>query len=48
VITQGSVTSGSDPRGFNAGDAGKGAYLDGSVATAGSNEASCLFQIVHL
>ena len=44
VITQGSVTSGSDPRGFNAGDAGKGAYLDGSVATAGSNEASCLFQ----
>ena len=44
VITQGSVTSGSDPRGFNAGDAGKGAYLDGSLATAGSNEASCLFQ----
>ena len=44
VITAGSVTSGSDPRGFNTGDAGKGAYLDGSVATAGSNEASCLFQ----
>ena len=44
VITQGSITSGSDPRGFNAGDAGRGAYLDGSVATAGSNEASCLFQ----
>jgi hypothetical protein len=44
VITAGSVTSGSDPRGFNTGDAGKGAYLDGSLATAGSNEASCLFQ----
>jgi hypothetical protein len=44
VITQGSVTSLSDPRGFDAGDAGKGAYLDGSLATAGSNEASCLFQ----
>ena len=44
VITAGSVTSGSDPRGFNTGDAGKGAYLDGSVASAGSNEASCLFQ----
>jgi hypothetical protein len=44
VITAGSVTSPSDPRGFNTGDAGKGAYLDGSLATAGSNEASCLFQ----
>jgi len=44
VITTGSVTSGADPRGFNTGDAGKGAYLDGSLATAGSNEASCLFQ----
>jgi hypothetical protein len=44
VITQGSVTSLSDPRGFDAGDAGKGAYLDGSLATAGSKEASCLFQ----
>lgn len=48
VITQGSTTSASDPRGFAAGDAGKGAYLDGSVATAGSNEASCLFQNVTL
>jgi hypothetical protein len=44
VITQGSVTSVSDPRGFITGDAGKGAYLDGSLAAAGSNEASCLFQ----
>lgn len=46
VLTQGSVTSGSDPRGFAAGDAGKGAYLDGAVATVGSREASCLFHSV--
>ncbi len=46
VITQGSVTSGSDPRGFAAGDAGKGAYIDGAVATSGSNEATCLFHSV--
>ena len=43
VITKGSVTSASDPRGFDEGDAGKGAYLDGSVATADSKEAACLF-----
>ena len=43
VITQGSVTSGSDPRGFAQGDAGKGAYIDGSVAGATSLEASMLF-----
>jgi hypothetical protein len=46
VITKGSVTTSEDPRGFNAGDAGKGAYLDGSVATVASNEASCLFHSV--
>ena len=43
VITKGSVTNASDPRGFNQGDAGRGAYLDGSVAHADSKEASCLF-----
>jgi len=43
VITKGSVTSAGDPRGFLQGDAGKGAYLDGSVATASSKEAGCLF-----
>ena len=43
VITKGSVTNASDPRGFNQGDAGKGAFLDGSVAHADSKEASCLF-----
>lgn len=33
VKTYGSVTSGSDPLGFNQGDAGGGAYIDGSVAS---------------
>jgi hypothetical protein len=46
VITAGSVTSGSDPRGFDAGDAGKGALVDGSVANAASNQASMLFNAV--
>ena len=46
VITAGSVTSGSDPRGFAQGDAGKGAYLDGQVAHSSSKEAGCLFHAV--
>ena len=33
VITQGSITTAQDPRGFGSGDAGKGALLDGAVAT---------------
>ena len=32
-----------DPLGFNAGDAGRGALVDGSVANSTSNEASMLF-----
>lgn len=43
VITQGSVTSVSDPRGFDAGDAGKGALIDGSVLDSSSPEGSMLF-----
>jgi len=43
VITSGSVTTTEDPKGFNAGDAGGGAYIDGSVATINSREASMLF-----
>lgn len=35
-----------DPRGFLAGDAGKGAYLDGSIVNASSREASMLFHSV--
>ena len=46
VITKGSVVSGSDPRGFDAGDAGRGVYIDGSVATVASKEASMLFHSV--
>ena len=43
VITQGTVTSAADPRGFAQGDAGKGAYVDGAVASATSLEATMLF-----
>jgi hypothetical protein len=43
VITQGSVTSVDDPRGFNEGDAGKGALIDGSILAVGSPSASMLF-----
>ena len=47
VITKGSVLdSVNDPRGFDAGDAGKGAYVDGAYATANSREASMLFHSV--
>ena len=46
VITKGSVTSASDPRGFDQGDAGRGAYIDGAVAVTGSKEASMLFHAV--
>ena len=43
VITRGSVTSVSDPLGFDQGDAGRGALVDGSVANSASKEASLLF-----
>ena len=46
VITKGSVVSSGDPRGFDQGDAGCGAYLDGQVAHATSKEAGCLFHAV--
>ena len=46
VITKGSVTSPTDPRGFDEGDAGGGARVDGSLATASSKEASMLFHSV--
>ena len=46
VITKGSVTTGADPRGFDEGDAGGGAYLDGSLANATSRESGCLFHSV--
>jgi len=43
VITKGSVTSADDPRGFDEGDAGKGALIDGAVLDSASLEASMLF-----
>ena len=48
VITAGSTVRlatnpADDPRGFLAGDAGKGAYIDGSIVNAASREASMLF-----
>jgi len=43
VITTGSTTSGADPRGFDAGDAGRGALVDGSSVDASSAEATLLF-----
>ena len=41
VIAQGSTTTAEDPRGFNAGDAGKGSYVDGAYATANSKKQAC-------
>ena len=43
VITKGSVTSGSDPRGYAQGDAGRGVLIDGGVVATNSAEASILF-----
>ena len=43
VLTKGSVTSANDPRGYDQGDAGRGALVDGSVANASTVEASILF-----
>jgi len=46
VITHGTVTSPSDPRGFDSADAGRGAYIDGAYANTASREASLLFHAV--
>ena len=46
VLTQGSITSSSDPYGFNQNDAGNGAYIDGSYITTSSIEAAMLFNEV--
>ena len=43
VITAGSVTNANDPRGFDQGDAGKGALIDGASVDSASQEASMLF-----
>lgn len=46
VLTKGSVISPTDPLGFDQGDAGKGAYIDGAYANVASNEAAMLFHSV--
>tara|TARA_A100001015_G_scaffold74613_1_gene82808 strand:- start:10541 stop:13777 length:3237 start_codon:yes stop_codon:yes gene_type:complete len=46
VLTKGSSTSASDPRGYDSGDAGRGALIDGSVAVQNSRSASALFHAV--
>ena len=46
VLTKGTTTSVSDPRGFDSGDAGKGALVDGSVVNSNSRSASILFHAV--
>ena len=46
VVTKGTTTSASDPRGFADGDAGKGALVDGASVTSASEEASMLFHSV--
>ena len=43
VLNRGSVTSSSDPYGFAAGDAGRGALVDGSKVSRASIEAAMLF-----
>ena len=48
VITRGSITTLTDTLGFNQGDAGKGAYIDGSVCDPLSNRASMLFNSVTM
>jgi hypothetical protein len=46
VLTRGSTTTSNDPRGYSAGDAGKGALVDGSVLNASTTYASMLFHSV--
>lgn len=43
VITRGSQINAEDPRGFDSGDAGRGAYIDGAELDSLSEEASMLF-----
>ena len=48
VITKGTTITSDDPRGFDSGDAGRGALVDGSVANESSREAAMLFHSVTL
>jgi len=46
VITQGDTRTADDPRGFDSGDAGRGALVDGAVLDTESPRASMLFNAV--
>jgi len=46
IISRGSVVTSDDPYGFDSNDAGKGAFLDGSIANSASKEATLLFHSV--
>ena len=46
VITKGTTVSASDPNGFNSGDAGRGAWVDGAELSSLSFDASMLFHSV--
>ena len=46
VITKGSQLMAADPRGFDSGDAGKGALVDGAAVNSASEGASMLFHAV--
>ena len=46
VLNKGSTTSASDPYGFDAGDAGRGAKLDGAISNSNSLETAVLFNEV--
>ena len=46
VITQGDTRTANDPRGFDSGDAGRGAVIDGAVLDTASPRASILFNAV--
>ncbi len=48
VITKGSVTTVDDPMGFDAGDAGRGAKVDGALVDVASPQASMLFHSVTM
>jgi hypothetical protein len=44
VITKGTVNNAEDPKGYHSGDAGRGAWIDGTEVDAASQSASMLFQ----
>ena len=46
VVTQGDTRTADDPRGFDSGDAGRGALVDGSILDSASPRASMLFNAV--